>query len=133
MINKKAKGSAGERELVKFFNENNYVAIRSAGSGSQKYPSPDILAANAIRRLAIECKVTKDQKKYFTNEEIEQLKLFSQKFGAESWIGVKFGGEDWYFLMLEDLKDSGKMFTVDLQLAKLRGLRKSELVGRKND
>ncbi|MFH1276659.1 MAG: Holliday junction resolvase Hjc [Candidatus Woesearchaeota archaeon] len=130
MINKKAKGSAGERELIKHFNESGWVAIRSAGSGSQRYPSPDILTANAIRRLAIECKVTKDQKKYFTNEEIEQLRLFSQKFGAESWVGVKFGGQDWYFLMLEDLKNSGSMWVVDLQLAKLRGLSKDELVGK---
>ena len=78
MINRKAKGSKGERELVKFFNENEFSCIRAAGSGSSIYPSPDILAGNAIRRLAIECKVTKDQKKYFQNAEIEQLETFSR-------------------------------------------------------
>lgn len=129
MKDKKAKGSAGEREVVRFFNESGFACIRAAGSGSQRYPAPDILAANAIRRLAIECKVTKDQKKYFTNEEIEQLRIFSQKFGAEAWVGVKFGGEDWYFLMLEDLKPTGTMFMVDIVSAKLRGLRKEELIG----
>jgi len=127
-MNRKAKGTKGERELVKFFNENNWSAIRVAGSGSTKYPSPDILAGNAIRRLAIECKVTKDQKKYLTNSEIEQLKLFSQKFGAESWVGVRFPGEQWYFLMLEDLKDTGASFAVSLDLAKLKGLTCQELV-----
>ena len=130
MLNRKAKGTRGENELVKFFNENNWACLRVAGSGSGRYPSPDILAANAIRRLAIECKVTKDQKKYFTGLEIEQLRTFSQKFGAESWVGVKFAGEQWYFLMLEDLKDTGSMFMVDLGLAKLRGLNKEELVGK---
>src|SRR3990167_9319996 len=129
-MNAKAKGTKGERELIKVFNESGWSAIRSAGSGSSRYPSPDILAANAIRRLAIECKVTKDQKKYFTNEEIEQLRIFGQKFGAEAWVGVKFGGQDWYFLMLEDLRQTGSMFTVDLELAKLRGLKKEELVGK---
>jgi len=54
MRNPKAKGSKGERELIKFFNESGWVAIRSAGSGSSQYPSPDILAGNAMRRLAIE-------------------------------------------------------------------------------
>src|SRR3989338_3013401 len=130
MKDKKAKGSAGEREMVRFFNESGFACIRAAGSGSQRYPSPDILAANAIRRLAIECKVTKDQKKYFATEEIEQLRIFGQKFGAEAWVGVKFGGEDWYFLMLEDLRQTGSMFTVDLELAKLRGLKKEELIGK---
>jgi holliday junction resolvase Hjr len=132
MINRKAKGSAGERELVKFFNENNWACLRVAGSGSSRYPSPDILAANAIRRVAIECKVTKDKKKYFPNAEIEQLREFAQKFGAESWVGVKFASEGWYFLMLEDLRDTGSMFMVDLELAKRRGLSQYELVGFKS-
>ncbi len=101
-MNRKAKGTKGERELVKFFNENNWSCIRIAGSGSSRYPSPDVLAGNAIRRLAIECKVTKDNKKYISKQEIEQLQTFSHKFGAESWIGVKFQGEQWYFLMIED-------------------------------
>ena len=133
MINKKAKGSAGEREIVRFLNESGFACIRAAGSGSQRYPAPDLLAANAIRRLAIECKVTKDKKKYFATEEIEQLRIFSQQFGAEAWIGVKFGGEDWYFLMLEDLRQTESMFTVDLELARLRGLKKEELIGTQSD
>ena len=133
MVNRKAKGTKGENQLVKFFNENNFSCIRSAGSGSSKYPSPDILAGNAIRRLAIECKVTKDKKKYFHSQEIEQLKKFSQSFGAESWVGVQFAGESWYFLMLEDLKDTGKCWLADLETAKRRGLTKEELLQTSNE
>lgn len=130
--NSKAKGSKGERELIKIFNEAGWSAIRAAGSGSSRYPSPDILAANARRRLAIECKVTKEQKKYFLNEEIEQLQVFSQKFGAESWVGVKFPDEPWYFLMLEDLKDTGKCWALSLELAKRRGITVEELMELEN-
>ena len=128
MVNRKAKGTKGERELIKAFNEAGWSAIRSAGSGSSRYPSPDILAANAIRRLAIECKVTKDRKKYFQNAEIEQLKEFSTKFGAESWIGVKFPDQPWYFLMLEDLQDTGKCWLISLEIAQRRGLNVEELL-----
>ncbi len=127
-MNRKAKGTKGERELVKFFNENNWSCIRVAGSGSSKYPSPDILAGNAIRRVAIECKVTKDKKKYFTDIEIAQLQEFSQKFGAESWVGVRFPDEPWYFLTLEDLESSGKHWCASLEIAKRRGLLAEELV-----
>ena len=133
MINRKAKGSKGERELVKFFNENSFSCIRTAGSGSSKYPAPDILAGNAIRRLAIECKVTKDKKKYFPQAEIDQLKAFSSNFGAESWIGVKFPNNDWYFLMLEDLENTGKCWLASLEKAKLRGLNKEELLQLSNE
>ncbi len=130
-MNRKAKGIKAERELVKFFNENDWACLRTPGSGSSRYPSPDILAANAIRRLAIECKVTKDKKKYFTDGEIKQLGVFSKKFGAESWVGVKFGAEGWYFLTLDDLDNTGNMWSVSLEIAQRRGLRKNELIGEK--
>ena len=133
MRNKKAKGTKGERELVKFFNEEGWSAIRVAGSGSSRYPSPDILAGNALRRLAIECKVTKEKKKYFQNSEIEQLKAFSTKFGAESWVGVQFVGEPWYFLILEDLEDTGNSWVVSLETAKRRGLTKDELLQKSDE
>lgn len=128
MKSAKAKGSQGERELVGLFNQAGWACLRAAGSGSSQYPSPDILAANAIRRLAIECKVTKDKKKYFPKEEISQLKTFSQKFGAESWIGVKFKQEPWYFLLLEDLEKTGNLWAVSIELAKRRGLKVKELL-----
>lgn len=127
-MNCKAKGTKGERELVKFFNENNWACIRVAGSGSSRYPSPDILAANAVRRVAIECKVTKDQKKYFQDAEIKQLQTFSQQFGAESWVGVKFPNNPWYFLTLEDIHNTGKCWVVSVDLAKRRGLSTEELI-----
>jgi len=129
-MNTKAKGTKGERELVKFFNEAGWACFRAAGSGSSKYPSPDLIAANAIRRLAIECKVTKEQKKYFEASELEQLRTFAQKFGAEGWIGVKFSGEEWYFLMLEDLEQTGNLFAISVELAKRRGLKIEEVMGK---
>ena len=128
-MNTKAKGTKGERELVKVFNENGWVCIRAAGSGSSRYPSPDVLAGNAMRRVAIECKVTKDDKKYLLSEEIEQLRTFANKFGAEGWIGVRFPGEPWYFLMLEDIENTGKCWGISLELAKRKGLKVEELLG----
>ena len=128
-MNAKAKGTKGERDLVKFFNDHGWSCVRIAGSGSSQYPSPDILAGNAVRRVAIECKVTKESKKYFPPEELEQLRIFSQRFGAESWIGVKFPEEPWYFVMLEDLERTGSLWAISVELAKRRGLKGEELLG----
>jgi len=130
-MNCKAKGTKGEREIIKILNETEtWCAIRAAGSGSQRYPSPDILAGNAIRRLAIECKVTKDKNKYFMIDEIEQLQNFSKKFGAEAWIGIHFPAEPWYFLMIEDLKNTGVCWVASLELVKRKGLTINELLGK---
>ena len=127
-MNTKAKGTKGERELVKLFNEAGWSCVRIAGSGSSHYPSPDILAGNAIRRVAIECKVTKDQKKYFPDDEIQQLLTFSRRFGAESWIGVRFPAEPWYFIMPEDLEKTGNLWAISSEAAQRKGLRVEELL-----
>jgi holliday junction resolvase Hjr len=129
LMNKKAKGSNAERDLIHKFNENSWVAIRSAGSGSQQYPSPDILAGNNLRRVAIECKATADLKKYLTKKEVDELVLFANKFGAEAWIGVKFDRMDWYFINIEDLGKSEKSYSIDIPTAKRKGLSFEQLLG----
>jgi len=124
----KSKGINAERELVHMFWGVEWACLRIAGSGSSKYPSPDLLVGNKLRRLAIECKVTKDTKKYFVKKEISSLKIFAEIFGAEPWIAVKFKGEVWYFVSLEDLIETTKSFFVNIEQAKNKGLLFEELV-----
>ena len=57
--NKKKKGTDAERDLIHIFWKNGWAAVRIAGSGSMKYPSPDILAGKNGTLYAIECKTTK--------------------------------------------------------------------------
>lgn len=128
--NKKAKGSNAERDLIHKFNDNNWVAIRSAGSGSSQYPSPDILAGNNLRRVAIECKSTAEIKKYLTKKEVDELVFFAGKFGAEAWIAIKFDRMNWYFINIEDLDKTEKSYSIDIPLAKHKGLSFEELIGK---
>ena len=124
----KSKGINAERELIHAFWSKKWSAVRIAGSGSSRYPSPDVLAGNGIRYLAIECKSSGDTAKYLTAKKVAELKEFSEIFGAESWIGMRFDGMKWYFLSLEDLKNSGSSFSVSIQLAKKKGLSFDELI-----
>jgi len=125
----KSKGINAERELIHAFWKNSWSAIRVAGSGSSKYPCPDVLAGNGARRIAIECKASKDSVKYLTAKEVAELKEFSEIFGAEPWIGMRFDDMKWYFLSLEDLKASGASFSVSVELAKKKGLLFEQLIG----
>jgi Holliday junction resolvase len=127
-MSRKSKGINAERDLVHKFWATGWAAIRIAGSGSSKYPSPDLLVGNNIRKLAIECKTTKGKSKYFPKDEILELKEFSKIFGAESWIAIKFNREPWYFLTLEDLKDTDNGFSANYDSAKNRGLLFEELI-----
>ena len=63
--NKKGKGTAAENELIHRFWENEWVCVRVAGSGSTKYPAPDLLASNGHRKIVMEVKMVNATKKYF--------------------------------------------------------------------
>jgi Holliday junction resolvase len=127
-MSRKSVGINAERELIHLFWASGWSAVRVAGSGSSHYPSCDIIASNATRKLAIESKVTKDKSKYFSKEEINQLKQFSERFGAEPWIGVKFKNINWFFLGLEDLELVGKSYVISVKIAKNKGLLFNQLI-----
>jgi len=127
-MSRKSKGINAERSLIHLFWSASWAAVRVAGSGSSRYPSPDILAGNNIRKLAIECKASRDKAKYLTKEEVTDLISFAKYFGAEPWIGVKFDKMDWFFISPEDAKDTGKNYLVSEEIVKNKGLLFSELI-----
>lgn len=120
----KNKGTNAEREIIHlFWQMPNWIACRVAGSGSMKYPSPDIIAGNSYRKLAIECKTTKDNSQYLTKEEVESLLEFCKKFEAEPWIAVKFSRQEWKFFKIEELKQTGKHYVVNTDELKKKGVK----------
>ena len=125
----KIKGSKAERELFHMLWDNGWSVVRSAGSGSTQLPAPDLVAGNTSRFIAIECKSIKNDRKYFYPDEVDQLRIFSTRFGAEPWIGVRFDKIGWYFVHLDNLeKSTGESFFVSLAFAQEKGLKFEELI-----
>ncbi len=108
----KAKGTAAERELIHKFWENNWAAARVAGSGSMRYPSPDIIAGKEGMLYVIECKTTKDEKQYFEKKEITELKKFADIVTGIPYIAVKFKGKNWRFYLISHLKETSKNYVI---------------------
>lgn len=81
------------------------------------------------RVLAIECKGGKGSR-YIKRKQVEELKEFAERFGAEPWLGARFDNNEWLFLELHNLKKSksGNNFVVDLRLAKEKGINFEELI-----
>ena len=102
--------------------------MRCAGSGSMKYPGPDLIASNKVRTLAIECKSTKENKRYLDKEDVEQLKQFCAAFGAEPWFAVRFARKEWLFLSLEDIEKTENGYVIDSKVAERKGLLIDELL-----
>jgi Holliday junction resolvase len=128
MVSRKKKGTNAERELVHMFWKKGWAAVRVAGSGSSHYPSPDVLAGNNLRRLAIECKAVGAGSKYIPIEQIEDLITFSRLFGAEPWVGLRFNREEWLFVGIEDLKKTDSSYAFNLKTSKRKGLLFEELI-----
>ena len=126
----KHKGSRTERELVHLFFDNLYMPIRIAGSGSTPLPSPDIVVGGFGKVFAIECKSGKTTR-YIRKEQMEELILFSNRFGAEALIGVRFDREGWFFLKPEQLDiTKGGSYSLSLEDAKQKGLSFGKLIGK---
>jgi len=125
----KRKGTRAERELLHMFWENNLAAMRSAGSGSTTRPSPDLLVGKGKKTFAIECKSIKGKSKHLNKAEIEQLLLFSNLFGAEPIIGMRFDNKGWHFLNVKDLKpNKNGNYTISLKLSQETGISFEELI-----
>jgi len=127
-MNAKAKGSNAERELIHLFWQNGWAAFRAAGSGSVKYPVPDIIAGNGLRKIAIECKACKSRSKYFEKKEIQDIEEFGRKFGAEAMVSVKFNNLGTFFLKTNELQETEKSFMITAEVAMQKGKKFEELI-----
>lgn len=127
-MNFKKKGIDAERELIKLFWENRWAALRSAGSGSSQYPSPDIIASNKLKKIAIESKMSSTNSKFFEKKEIQQLLNFCDYFGCESWIAVKFKTKKWFFFTIDNLKETNKGYSINIKDCELKGLNFQEMI-----
>jgi len=124
----KTKGTNAERELLHLFWSKSWACIRSAGSGSMKYPGPDLIASNKARRIAIECKTTRQDRQYLDDGDVRQLKEFCNIFGAEPWFAVRFARTGWLFLSIEDIEKTEKGYVISIKTAERNGLVLDELI-----
>ena len=112
-MSNKHKGSNAERELIHlFWTQPNWFAIRVAGSGSMKYPAPDILAGTTTRKLCIECKISGENNIYLPTDEIQSLLNFSRRVGGETYIAFRFNHTTWKFLETHELKQTPTQYVI---------------------
>ncbi len=111
----KKKGTRFERALIDKLWEFGFAAVRVAGSGTSTFPAPDIVAGNGKRILAIEVKMRKSLPLYLSYEEIKQLEIFSEKFGAEPFVALKLPRKEWKLFSLDLLESSGRNYRISDQ------------------
>ncbi|MBU1203820.1 MAG: Holliday junction resolvase, partial [Nanoarchaeota archaeon] len=117
----KTKGTRYERELLHLFYDNGFMPVRIAGSGNVTIPSVDLLVGKKGVVFAIECKSIKKGTKYIDKEKIGQLVEFATNFGATPLVGMRFDRVGWFFMNVDELRDSGNCYAVGLNDAKEKG------------
>jgi len=125
----KEKGANAERELYQKFVENSYRAVRVAGSGMMENTACDLIAGKKGRKYCIEVKASKKPVKYITKSQIEEFMIFSEIFKLKPIIAVRFNRVGWFFLNPKDLRDAGKNWVVNLEMARKKGKRFAQMFG----
>jgi len=96
------KGAGFERELVAKLWSHGWAAARIAGSGSTKYPVPDIVAIKDNCLIIIECKST-SKKKISLSQAVRSVGEFAKVAGCSAYVAVKFPRVETRFFNLVDL------------------------------
>lgn len=120
-----SKGARGEREVIDELEERGFACLRAPSSGSSTDRElPDVLAGNGDDFYAIEVKRGGGERVYLDEHEIEDLKYFADRFGAQPLIGVRFDYGEWFFLWIDDLHETPEgNYRVDRHLSEeMKGL-----------
>ena len=102
------RGIQDERSLVRLLWKKGFAVVRAPASGaSTKMARPDIIAGSRVKGLqfAIEVKTTRRETLYIARESVDQLTEFSQRFGCQPILALKFKGRgrSWLFVKPEQL------------------------------
>lgn len=126
-MSNKAKGSRVERELVELLTENNWRAVRVAGSGVKDESPCDLITAKIGKKgYIVEVKSSKKDRIYIKKEQIEDFVKFSYMTGLTAVIAVRFNYEGWLFITPNQLDDTGKFWVISLNKAKSEGKKFSQ-------
>ena len=130
-MSNKSKGSNAERELYQIFVDNNYRAVRIAGSGTMENADCDLIAGKKGKKFAIEAKSCKKLPKYITRDQINRFMIFSDIFGLKPAIAVRINRTGWIFLNPLEMEDSGKNWVVNEEILRKKGKKFSQFFGEK--
>ncbi len=104
----KKRATDYERDLGDRFWELGFAVMRApSSSGTTKYPRPDLLVGSAKRNkiIAIELKTARKDLFYISKKQVDGLIQFSELFGAEPYIAVKYVGKRMQYRFLHALYD----------------------------
>jgi len=130
-----SRGIQDERSLARLLWKRGFAVMRAPASGaSTKMPRPDLVVGRRDRGLqfAIEVKTTRKNVLYIRGASIAQLLEFSQIFGCQPIVAIKFKGQrqPWLFIRpYQLLATPGLNYKISLKDALQKGMDFKTLIG----
>jgi Holliday junction resolvase len=122
------KGASAERELMELFAERGFAVVRSAGSGKNHLPSPDLIVLGNGRNISIECKAWRAPYLAISSIQMNDLIKWERIAGSETYIAWKYPNKGWFFLKASDFA-KGKYYTISFEKARKFGVSIDVLCG----
>lgn len=92
------KGANAERELIRLFWDRGFAVARTAGSGKNQLPMPDIIVLGKGRSMVIEAKAWRSAHLTIIGEKMEELLKWARIAGAEPFVAWKYPNKGWFFI-----------------------------------
>ncbi|HLC80013.1 MAG TPA: Holliday junction resolvase Hjc [archaeon] len=122
------KGANAERELIKLFWERGFAVARTAGSGKNSLPMPDLIAMGKGRSMVIEAKAWRSNYLTIAQDQMHELLKWNEIAGAEVFVAWKYPNKGWFFLKPQDFRKA-KHYSISFEDAKRCGVVLDVLVG----
>ncbi|MDO8427795.1 MAG: Holliday junction resolvase Hjc [Candidatus Diapherotrites archaeon] len=125
-----AKGANAERELLLMLFKEGYACARVAGSGSSDIPCPDLVALKNGKGFAVEAKAWNGNYLNIEVSKFEELQAWAKVSGLELLIAWKVPRKGWIFLKENQLRNTGKFYSINLEDAQNIGKTFEVLIGK---
>lgn len=123
------KGSAAERELIELFFNHGFAVIRAAGSGTNVFSAPDLVALRSDLRFGIESKAWGSNNLSIPVVQFEDLVNWCKKGGCQALFAWKYPREGWFFLFPEAFHKTPKFYAVSKHQALQKKIDFGVLIG----
>ncbi|MCR4335167.1 MAG: Holliday junction resolvase Hjc [archaeon] len=92
------KGANAERELIRMFWKEGFAVARTAGSGKNALPMPDLIVLSKTRKIVIEAKAWRSDYLNINFEQMEELLKWKELSNAEVFVAWKYPNKGWFFI-----------------------------------
>jgi len=125
------KGANAERELIRMFWKEDFAVARTAGSGKNALPMPDLIALNKKRKIVIEAKAWRSNYLSIREEQMNELLKWKEVANAEVFVAWKYPNKGWFFIEPKHFSKK-KHYSLSLVKAKKIGLPFEVLIGKQS-